>query len=204
MQQVRWTLAFLAVPLLASALEAGEWTNQELADSLVRNYRTSGQLTDYRIDVETFDGVVTLKGEVANEAQKTSAVRMTWSHPGVESVRDELVVRGAVRPVQYDASQVADYPVEANGQEMPLEPEPIRQFTGGIVPYSDTPIVPPYSWPAYTPYNNYASMAYQTQYPAGAWPFIGPPHPYPMIPSGWRHVSLKWKKGYWWLKFHGH
>jgi hypothetical protein len=44
-------------------------------------------------------------------------------------------------------------------------------------------------------------MAFQTQYPSGAWPFIGPPHPYPMIPSGWRSVNLRWKKGYWWLKF---
>lgn len=90
----------------------------------------------------------------------------------------------------------------ANGKV--LEPAHIRQFPGGVAPYSDSPIMPPYSWPAYTPYNNFASLAYQTQYPSGAWPFIGPPYPYPMIPSGWRSVSLKWSHGYWWLKFCSH
>jgi hypothetical protein len=87
-----------------------------------------------------------------------------------------------------------------DGKPVP-EPFPQNAFPGGLAPYSDTPVIPPYAWPSYTPYNNYASMAYQTQYPSGAWPFIGPPHPYPMIPSGWRSVNLRWRKGYWWLKF---
>ena len=85
-----------------------------------------------------------------------------------------------------------------------IAPTPVHQFAGGVAAFSNRPTLPPHAWPAYTPYNNYASMAYQTQYPSGAWPYIGPPHPYPMIPAGWRSVSLKWHHGYWWLKFKAH
>ncbi len=91
-------------------------------------------------------------------------------------------------------------PAGAAGGMLP-EPAPANAFPGGLSPYSDSPTLPPYAWPSYTPYNNFASMAYQTQHPSGAWPFIGPPHPYPMIPSGWRSVNLRWRRGYWYLRF---
>ena len=209
MTKLRWLMAVLAMPAIAgwsgadepSKLQLGEKpaavSNQELANQLVQSLEASGQLQQYVLDVETQDGVVTLHGSVADEAQRQAAISLVKAATGVREVKDVITVRGSgVLPTGLEAPGAAPAIV--------TEPAPVTEFAGGIAPYADAPVLPPYSWPAYTPYNNYASMAYQTQYPAGAWPFIGPPHPYPMIPSGWRKVTLKWQKGYWWLKFHAH
>jgi hyperosmotically inducible protein len=45
------------------------------------------------IDVDTADGVVTLKGTVATEAQRTRAVQLARETDGVKSVVDRLTVR---------------------------------------------------------------------------------------------------------------
>ncbi|MFO0945068.1 MAG: BON domain-containing protein [Planctomycetota bacterium] len=164
----------------------------------------------FAVDILTEGGVVTLTGIVADASQKAELVRLMKGHPDVLSVRDQIQVASDPKlvvanysPAEEPAKAPENMP-PANGEGQILEPAPINSFQGGIMPYSDTPVMPPYAWPAYTPYNNFASMAYQTQYPSGAWPFIGPPHPYPLIPSGWRRVTLKWRGGYWWLKFHSH
>ena len=60
------------------------------------------------------------------------------------------------------------------------------------------PKMPPYAWPTYAPYNNYSRVAYPEAYPYNAWPFIGPPYPFPKVPLGWRSVKLEWDDGYWW------
>lgn len=223
MRTLHWALAAVTLPVLAGTLTAAEPGNQQLADGLASHYRSSGVLKSYAIDIEANDGVVTLTGTVANRQQWASALQMTSTYPGVKQVVDNLQISEAA-----PQAHLANYGAPAGtplmlaqGQAAPIEavpsapvgemaptavmpPAPTYAMPPGIVPYADAPVLPPYSWPAYTPYNNYASMAYQTQYPAGAWPFIGPPHPYPMIPSGWRSVSLKWKKGYWWMKFDSH
>lgn len=211
MLNLRRAMAALVLPALVGWASAGEVSNQQLADQLANRYRTSGKLKEYSVNIETVDGVVTLSGKVANTAQRAALEAMTLGQTGVVKVVNEVEVDKEVIPVaNFEPARlhnVADQAPVTEGAENAqpvVEPAPAVNFSGGVAPYSDSPVLPPYAWPAYTPYNNYASMAYQTQYPSGAWPFIGPPHPYPMIPSGWRRVTLKWKKGYWWLKFHGH
>jgi hypothetical protein len=193
MRKLSRVLAVLAAPFLAGASLADDQdirfapaeanvarVNQQLADEIARNLQNSGRLAGYNLDIAAEGGVITLSGSVSNIAQKAEAV-------------------GPKASVGIPAGNL---PTGANnGGKVVVEPAPSHAFPGGLAPYSDTPVLPPYSWPAYTPYNNFASMAYQTQYPSGAWPFIGPPHPYPMIPSGWRSVNLRWKRGYWYLKF---
>ena len=121
------------------------------------------------------------------------------------AVRGRIAVRDGATQQASELRPDSGVVSEGSKSATPVtEPEPVVDYQGGIAPFSDAPVVPPYSWPSYTPYNNFASLAYQTQYPSGAWPFIGPPYPYPMIPSGWRRVSLTWKKGYWWMRFHAH
>lgn len=123
-----------------------------------------------------------------------------------EASEPRLAEGGVVQNINQKADAPRTLPGADGGAlaKQLAEPAPIASYVGGIAPHSDAPALPPYAWPAYTPYNNYASLAYQTQYPSGAWPFIGPPHPYPMIPSGWRSVNLRWHGGYWWLKFRAH
>ena len=225
MRKIQWALA-ACLPLVTAGLTgAGERVslpvseippqqvsdNQQLANELATLIRQSGDLHGYAVDIETVGGVVTLKGQVADGAQHSQLVSMTRRYPGVVAVNDQVRVEHQQRllAANYQPEAPRALPVPPASEAAPsatpiLEPQPITSFAGGISPYADAPVVPPYSWPAYTPYNNFASMAYQTQYPSGAWPFIGPPYPYPMIPSGWRKVTLKWKSGYWWLKFRAH
>jgi hypothetical protein len=65
----------------------------------------------------------------------------------------------------------------------------------------DQPYMPNYAWPSYAAYPNYAAVTYPKQYSASAWPYIGPFHPYPQVPLGWRKVSLEWDDGWWFLDF---
>jgi len=203
--------------------------NQQLADDIALQMKGSGRLSSYNINISTEGGVVTLVGRVASAEQRAEALNIARMQPGVVAVEDKLAggldsSLVAVNFVQPPANTTAPPPgaggpppgfappgfappgynaLPTRGPDGKPVPEPFPQnaFPGGLAPYSDTPVIPPYAWPAYTPYNNFASMAYQTQYPSGSWPFIGPPHPYPMIPSGWRSVNLRWRRGYWWLKF---
>jgi hypothetical protein len=218
-------LAVLAAPFLAGASKADDQdirfapaeanvarVNQQLADEIARNLQNSGRLAGYNLDIAAEGGVITLSGSVSNIAQKAEAVGLARAIPGVVAVEDKIAARSGSELVTVNFEPqppkasvgipAGNLPTGANnGGKVVVEPAPSHAFPGGLAPYSDTPALPPYSWPAYTPYNNFASMAYQTQYPSGAWPFIGPPHPYPMIPSGWRSVNLRWKRGYWYLKF---
>ena len=63
------------------------------------------------------------------------------------------------------------------------------------------PRLPPYAWPTYAPYNNFARVGYPQSYPYNAFPYIGPFYPFPKVPLGWRKVSLEWDDGWWFLDF---
>jgi hypothetical protein len=78
--------------------------------------------------------------------------------------------------------------------------EPMPAFQAPVPsPYDlNPPKMPPYAWPTYAPYNNFARVAYPEAYPYNAWPFIGPIYPFPKVPLGWRHIKLEWDDGYWW------
>jgi len=231
MRKLSRLLAALALPVLAGAGRADDAirltpadanvsrVNQQLADDIALQMKKSGRLSNYNINISTEGGVVTLAGRVASAQQRAEALNIARTYAGVVAVEDKmaggadssLVAVNFEQPPANTTAPPGPPPgfvpgVNALPHRTPdgkpvAEPFPQNAFPGGLAPYSDTPVIPPYAWPAYTPYNNFASMAYQTQYPSGAWPFIGPPHPYPMIPSGWRSVNLRWRRGYWWLKF---
>ena len=52
----------------------------------------SAELDASRIQVETHDGRVTLKGTVRSWAERTDAERAAWSAPGVTAIDDQIVV----------------------------------------------------------------------------------------------------------------
>lgn len=215
MQRIMWALAAIAVTGLGSVSRADD-ANEALVDAVASQIKESGKIHGYRLDIEANHGIVTLTGQVNSAVQREELVDMVRHQQGVLAVRDRIVVRdGSAQPASNvqlvndsavePTPAAAAAPAHEGATVAPvIEPEPVYNYMGGVAPFADSPVMPPYSWPSYTPYNNFASMAYQTQYPSGAWPFIGPPHPYPMIPSGWRSVSLTWKKGYWWMRFKAH
>lgn len=87
----------------------------------------------------------------------------------------------------------------ANG----IIPEPMAMGAGqyGMTSPYDAyqPNLPNYAWPTYAPYNNYSRVAYPEYYPYDAFPFIGPTHPFPKVPTGWRSVKLEWNDGFWYF-----
>ncbi|MDR1492405.1 MAG: BON domain-containing protein [Planctomycetaceae bacterium] len=110
-------------------------------------------------------------------------------------------------------------PASVNYQTPVLQPQSISTETQQFaVPYDpqtplpigrqvttagryDQPNVPNYAWPAYAAPNNVSQVTYPRLYCPEAAPYIGPFHPYPQVPTGWRKVTLEWHDGYWWLDF---
>ncbi len=77
------------------------------------------------------------------------------------------------------------------------DPTPIGMpATGGLYD-GQPPRMPPNAWPTYAPYNNYSRVGYPTEYPASAFPFIGPFYPFPKVPLGFRSIKLEWDDGHW-------
>lgn len=62
------------------------------------------------IDVDTSNGVVTLRGSVDNEAERRQAVMMARNTEGVRDVNDQLTVTGTTRPTdsRTEVSRAAD------------------------------------------------------------------------------------------------
>lgn len=58
------------------------------------NAKLAGEttLSERRIDIETLDGVVTLKGELRSQAEKDTALKLARETSGVREVNDRLVV----------------------------------------------------------------------------------------------------------------
>ena len=99
----------------------------------------------------------------------------------------------SMTPPPYVPTSVPAPPGHASGGSYP----------GGypIAPVYDQPNLPNHAWPTYASYPNMAQVSYPKQYSASAYPYIGPFHPYPQVPLGWRKVQLEWDDGYWQLNF---
>ncbi len=196
--------------------------NQELADTIALHLRHSQQLRHYHVDISYQDGIVELTGQVADQAQREEVLRIVHGVPGVERIRDRLVIRQGGPLTRTQGTQAVDDPPplygdtlqpgplpkpvdnlppakEGNGS-LPPEPTPIFQPAppGTPHPVFQPPRMPPYAWPTYAPYNNLSRVAYPNLYPYYSWPFIGPFYPFPKIPPGWRSIELTWQDGSWW------
>jgi len=75
-----------------------EVVRKEVADPTVVKSAIEAALTRNveldakRIHVDAYDGTVTLKGKIRSWAEREDATRAAWNAPGVQFVRDELVV----------------------------------------------------------------------------------------------------------------
>jgi hypothetical protein len=200
--------------------------NQKTADAIVEQLRQSVALRGYKIDVVFQNKTAELSGCVGNMMQHDEALRVARTVPGVDQVRDQLLVLGGLKQTQAamppvpeavpvprrgaaDGAAPAPVPGPVPGPGFPGGAEPVPIFQAGAgpagPPYSLTPpSMPPYAWPTYAAYNNYSRVAYPQAYPYTAWPFIGPPYPFPKVPLGWRAVQLEWVDGHWWFMKYAH
>jgi len=218
----RLILAVALVALAAVQAVAGP-RDQQIAEQLAQSLKTSGTLKGYAIAVKYRDGTARLDGWVRNRQQMEEAVRIIQRSPQVERVINRLAIRetpgtppaalktqGAqasprplLRQVGYPRTRSAvhrtgAYQQQAQGMPVP-EYRPVG--TGPAPAIYDHPNLPPYAWPTYAAYPNYAALTYPKQYSPTAWPYIGPFYPYPQVPLGWRKVTLEWDDGWWFLDF---
>lgn len=84
-----------------------------------------------------------------------------------------------------------------------MDPTPMMMPPTGGMYDSSAPKMPPYAWPTYAPYNNYSRVGYPTEYPAQAFPYIGPFYPFPKVPLGYRAIKLEWEDGHWYYGRNG-
>jgi len=207
MKRMAGALMGLGVWTLAMAGELDSNTipsrNLSLAQAIAAQIRSNGLLRGYSITVTVDNGQAILEGTVPDEAQRSEAVRMAQSVPGVELVINRLHTERdtQVAPAQLVSQfETAPAPRRSEAPATPLEPIP--SFLAG--PRAGLgqlpPPLPPYAWPAYAPYNNYSQVSYPTCYPSCAFPYIGPIYPFPRAPLGWRSVHLEFDDGHWWLR----
>ena len=200
---------------------AGEADNQAMANQIAAALRSS-KFSGQGVEVQYQQGVATISGNVADPQRRAAASSIIAQVPGVKRVDNRLQVvapRQNSRPiqqVQYDEQA----PVGPAGPEAAYPPQggyeayPAGMMQGGPNPMAgamamngsnpviyDQPNLPQSAWPAYASYPNFAAVTYPKQYAPSAWPYIGPFHPYPQVPLGWRKVQLEWDDGYWQLNF---
>jgi osmotically-inducible protein OsmY len=65
---------------------------EDVKDKIEAAFKRSAEIDSKRINVETRNGKVVLRGHVRSWAEKTQAQDAAWSAPGVMSVENDLVV----------------------------------------------------------------------------------------------------------------
>ncbi len=204
--------ASTATPAVQTAsLENQGRSNQAVAEQIAQS--VAAGVHGYDIEVRYVNGTATLSGSVANMQERQAAHQLAAAVPGVESVNNRLMVAGGPKQMAggYPAQAGYGSQVAPAGYQPPLPPgavpgavpPPEGAFAapGTTPPVLNNPSLPPYAWPAYASYPNYAQVTYPQQYSASAWPYIGPFYPYPQVPLGWRQVQLEWDDGSWNLNF---
>src|SRR3954453_18160972 len=77
--------------------------NQSTAEAVASSLRSSPNLVQFRIEIETRGGMTTLSGNVSSMAQKMEALSRAQAVPGVSAVVDRINVANdsTVQQVQY-------------------------------------------------------------------------------------------------------
>jgi hypothetical protein len=95
--------------------------NQEIAEQIAHNLRTSGQMSNYKIGVKYQDGTAWLHGRVASEEQMNTALKVVFRTPGVTRVVNELtVITPETAQVAPDSTQSAGEAPTTNVGQNPL------------------------------------------------------------------------------------
>jgi len=93
---MRRMLTGLVVAATTALLPALAWAdNQEIANEIAKNLRTSGQLTNYKIGVKYQDGSAWLYGHVTSEEQMNTALKVVFQTQEVKRIINALTVQPA-------------------------------------------------------------------------------------------------------------
>jgi hypothetical protein len=115
MRRIVMALALLAVASPAP-LRADD---QQVANQIASNLKSSGQLRGYNIKVSFHQGIARLDGYVQNEEQLDQALTIVNGSPAVESVVNRLSVQNAAQPQVVQAAAQQQQPVLARSRPQP-------------------------------------------------------------------------------------
>jgi BON domain-containing protein len=132
-------------------------------------------------------------------APKTALIAELQAPPTPITEQPQLVAQAL--PVGQPMGQPVPVGYVQNQPAVPTQQYMAPIGSGAVPARYDQPSMPNYAWPSYAPHPNYAAVTYPKQHSAMAWPYIGPFHPYPQVPLGWRKVTLEWHDGWWNLDF---
>ncbi|NLX94639.1 MAG: BON domain-containing protein [Rhodopirellula sp.] len=133
---------FVGLVVAAATVFAPMWAlagNQEVAEKIAANLRESGQLQGFRIGVKYQDGTAWLRGEVANQEQMSSALKLVFQTEGVTRVVNNLTV--AEQASQTQESPAASNPDSALGKVQTALTQrlgQIQQSAGAVAPERQT------------------------------------------------------------------
>jgi hyperosmotically inducible protein len=109
--------AWLApVVLVCATTVACAKTDPGITTAVKSKFATDDTVKSYKIDVDTKDKIVTLKGEVDTEAAKARAIELARATEGVRDVVDDLTVTPAAAP-----TTGVDEPQKRPADEKPSE-----------------------------------------------------------------------------------
>src|SRR5207244_11974312 len=74
-------------------------SDQSIANNIPHLLQQSGQLHNYRIDINVHHGAADLIGSVVDQLQREEALRLVQGVPGVDLVRDHLTLSGPIAQV---------------------------------------------------------------------------------------------------------
>jgi len=198
--------------------------NQEMANRVAKAL-SGAKFSGYDMEIRFQNGTAILGGSVSSPEERSRAMKITSTVPGVQQIDNRLKVdgkqvpptvqqvggqrpqfaprpgmpmrppQGAINPAMYQGGPVGP------GAGMPGPPSYGHPGSGASHMVYNSPNLPEHAWPAYASYPNSAQISYPKQYSASAWPYIGPFYPYPQIPLGWRKAQLEWDDGNWSMNF---
>jgi osmotically-inducible protein OsmY len=87
---VQYLMGVTAVTNLIAINPTVKWS--DVKSQIEDSFRRNAELDARRIGVDTFEGTVTLNGNVSSWAERDEAVIAAWAAPGVTSVDDQLTV----------------------------------------------------------------------------------------------------------------
>jgi hypothetical protein len=124
-------LAAIAAVLFRPAL-AG---NQEVADEIAKTLKSSGKLSNYKVEVQYRQGTARLKGHVQSRTQVNTALKLAFQTAGVKRVVNELAVSSPASPQAASpklAGQSPTNPKPPAGARPAAAPEVPSQATSAV------------------------------------------------------------------------
>jgi hypothetical protein len=202
MRRLCWGLALaaLAVGAPTGAL-AGD---VDIATGVAENLRSSGRMKGYSVGVESRNGRVILKGRVASEEQRQTAISIAQETEGVADVADQMTIGAptAAKKTILASSSNSSRASAAQGQIAPGQQAQPRGFapasrtvdaSGGAMVGGGAPI------PAYVPGvgGGVAPARYDSPYlPKHAWPayaaypnYGAVTYPKQYSPTAWPYIG---------------